>query len=120
MYENVLNTLQNTYNSYTLKYTGTANFDSQNVDSQICPANMLKLLYLYHLPLSSPHPYLVMVDIASLYSPAFGRIVATNKVAATVPDNIVERYLARHFRGDWGDITQDDRKLNFIVCVSLP
>ena len=53
-----------------------------------------------------------MADIASLYSPAFGRIVATNKVAATVPDNIVERYLARHFRGDWGDITQDDRKLN--------
>ena len=53
-----------------------------------------------------------MTDIASLYSPAFGKIVASDRVKSIVPDNIVERYLARHFKGDWGDLTDDDRKLN--------
>ena len=41
-----------------------------------------------------------------------GCLVATPAVLAAVPDEEIQRALARHHAGDWGDVCPEDRELN--------
>ena len=41
-----------------------------------------------------------------------GRIVATPNALADVPDHDITHALARHVRGDWGDLDAPDRQEN--------
>ena len=61
-----------------------------------------------------------MVQSHSLFS--LGRIVATPGALEALQDAHQEpqKFLCRHARGDWGDLTEEDRKENdFSVCRSL-
>jgi len=42
----------------------------------------------------------------------FGTVVTTAAVAETVPVALIQRLLDRHFINDWGDLDEDDAKLN--------
>ena len=61
-----------------------------------------------------------MVQIHSLFP--LGRIVATPGALAALQDahQAAQEFLSRHARGEWGDLTAEDRKENdFSVCRSL-
>ena len=61
-----------------------------------------------------------MVQIHTLFP--LGRIVATPSALAALQDahQAAQEFLSRHARGDWGDLTAEDRKENdFSLCRSL-
>jgi len=43
---------------------------------------------------------------------AFGRIVATPNALSKIPNEEILAALARHVRGDWGDLGKEDRDAN--------
>ena len=61
-----------------------------------------------------------MVQIHSLFP--LGHIVATPGALEALQDahQAAQEFLSRHVRGDWGDLTEEDRHENdFSVCRSL-
>lgn len=41
-----------------------------------------------------------------------GRIVATRGVINTVPPQVIRTVVSRHLNGDWGDLCEEDKRLN--------
>lgn len=41
-----------------------------------------------------------------------GSVVMTKAVSIEFPSEVCMKYLARHLSGDWGDMTEYDKKLN--------
>lgn len=42
----------------------------------------------------------------------FGKVVATPAVLAAVPRSVIDRALAHHLSGDWGDMSDEDKRTN--------
>ena len=53
---------------------------------------------------------MVAVQLGHLFP--LGRIVATPNALVDVPDRDIARALARHARGDWGELDAPDRQEN--------
>lgn len=46
---------------------------------------------------------------------ALGRVVATRAAAAALSSEDITRALARHARGDWGEVCDEDREANEVA-----
>lgn len=51
-----------------------------------------------------------MSKIPSLFAP--GRLVATPAALQAISAAEIDRALTRHFQGDWGELSPEDRRLN--------
>jgi hypothetical protein len=65
-----------------------------------------------HKPMTIQALHILVADLRRRCKFPLGEIVITRNALETIPPNDVRLALARHAKGDWGDLCEDDRQEN--------